>query len=131
MASQNKSIGRFHLDGIAPAPRGVPQIEVSFDIDANGILNVTAKDKGTGKSQNIRIEASSGLSEEEVKRMKAEAEANAEADKIKKEKIEAVNHAESLAYQTEQTLEELGDKIGSEEKSDIEASIAKVREVLS
>ncbi len=129
MSYDNTTLGRFQLTNIPPAKRGVPQIEVAFDIDANGIVNVTAKDLGTGKEQKITITSNTNMSEEEIEKKVREAEANAEADKIKKEKIEAVNHAESLAYQTEQTLEELGDKIGSEEKSDIEASIAKVREV--
>jgi molecular chaperone DnaK len=128
MASQNKSIGRFHLDGIAPAPRGVPQIEVSFDIDANGILNVTAKDKGTGKSQNIRIEASSGLSEEEVKRMKAEAEANAEADKRQKEEIDKINGADNMIFQTEKQLKEYGDKLPDDKKSAIESALSELKE---
>lgn len=129
MSYDNTTLGRFQLTNIPPAKRGVPQIEVAFDIDANGIVNVTAKDLGTGKEQKITITSNTNMSEEEIEKKVREAEANAEADKIKKEKIEAVNHAESLAYQTKQTLEELGDKIGSEEKSDIEASIAKVREV--
>ncbi|MCB0806142.1 MAG: molecular chaperone DnaK, partial [Bacteroidales bacterium] len=106
MANQNKSIGRFHLDGIPPAPRGVPQIEVTFDIDANGILHVTAKDKATGKSQNIRIEASSGLSDDEIKKMKDEASANAEADKKAKEEIDKLNNADALVFQTEKQLKE-------------------------
>ncbi|MDD3687777.1 MAG: molecular chaperone DnaK, partial [Bacteroidales bacterium] len=128
MAAQNKSIGRFHLDGIAPAPRGVPQIEVSFDIDANGILNVTAKDKGTGKSQNIRIEASSGLSEEEIKRMKAEAEANAEADKRQKEEIDKINSADNMIFQTEKQLKEYGDKLPNDKKSAIESALSELKE---
>ncbi|PID94331.1 MAG: molecular chaperone DnaK [Bacteroidetes bacterium] len=128
MANQNKSIGRFHLDGIPPAPRGIPQIEVTFDIDANGILNVTAKDKGTGKSQNIRIEASSGLSEEEINKMKAEAEANAEADKKEKEKIDKINNADALIFQTEKQLKEYGDKVPAEKKAPIEAALAELKE---
>ena len=128
MATQNKSIGRFHLDGIAPAPRGVPQIEVSFDIDANGILSVTAKDKGTGKSQNIRIEASSGLSEEEIKKMKAEAEANADADKKQKEEIDKVNSADSMIFQTEKQLKDYGDKIPADKKAPIEAALEELKE---
>jgi molecular chaperone DnaK len=105
MARDNKTIGRFHLDGIPPAMRGIPKIEVTFDIDANGILNVSAKDQGTGKSQSIRIEASSGLTDEEIKRMKAEAQANAEADKKAKERVDKLNHADSLIFQTEKTVE--------------------------
>ncbi|MDR2084812.1 MAG: molecular chaperone DnaK [Bacteroidales bacterium] len=128
MAAQNKSIGRFHLDGIAPAPRGIPQIEVSFDIDANGILNVTAKDKGTGKSQNIRIEASSGLSEDEIKKMKAEAEANAEADKKQKEEVDKINSADSMIFQTEKQLKEFGDKLPADKKAPIESALEELKE---
>ena len=117
LAKDNKSIGRFHLDGIPAAQRGVPQIEVTFDIDANGILNVSAKDKGTGKVQSIRIEASSGLSEDEVKRMKEEAAANAEADKKEKERIDKLNQADSMIFQTEKQLKELGDKIPADKKA--------------
>ena len=123
MASQNKSIGNFNLTGIAPARRGVPQIEVSFDIDANGILKVSAKDKATGKEQEIRIEASSGLSKEEIDRMKAEAEANAEADKKEREKIDKINEADSVAFQTENFIKENGDKVPAEDKPGIEAAI--------
>ena len=123
MASQNKSIGNFNLTGIAPARRGVPQIEVSFDIDANGILKVSAKDKATGKEQEIRIEASSGLSKEEIDRMKAEAEANAEADNKERERIDKINQADSVAFQTENFLKENGDKIPAEDKPGIEAAI--------
>jgi molecular chaperone DnaK len=122
MAKDNRTIGRFHLDSIPPAPRGVPQIEVTFDIDANGILNVSAKDKGTGKEQNIRIEASSGLSEDEIERMKREAEANAESDKEEKEKIDKLNTADNLVFSTEKQLSEYGDKIPEEKKSAIEAA---------
>jgi molecular chaperone DnaK len=128
MANQNKSIGRFHLDGIPAAQRGVPQIEVTFDIDANGILNVTAKDKASGKEQKIRIEASSGLSDEEIKRMKAEAEANADADKKAKEEIDKLNHADSLVFQTEKQLKEFGDKVPAEDKANIEAAAAKLKQ---
>ncbi len=127
MANQNKSIGRFHLDGIPPAPRGVPQIEVTFDIDSNGILNVTAKDKATGKSQNIRIEASSGLSEEEIKKMKAEAEANAEEDRKAKERIDKLNAADALIFQTEKQLKEYGDKLPADKKSEIESGLEALR----
>jgi molecular chaperone DnaK len=128
MASQNRTIGRFHLDGIPPAPRGVPQIEVTFDIDANGILNVSAKDKGTGKEQKIRIEASSGLSEEEIEKMRKEAEANAEADKQEKEKVEKVNSADSLIFQTEKQLKEYGDKLSEGNKKPIEEALTELKE---
>ena len=127
MANQNKTIGRFHLAGIPPAPRGVPQIEVTFDIDANGILNVSALDKATGKSQNIRIEASSGLSEDEIKRMKAEAEANADADKKAKEEIEKINAADGMIFQSEKNLKEYGDKIPAEKKSAIESALTELK----
>ncbi len=127
MANQNKTIGRFHLDGIPPAQRGVPQIEVSFDIDANGILHVTAKDKSTGKEQSIRIEASSGLSEDEIKRMKDEAAANAESDKQAKEKIDKMNGADSLIFQTEKQLKEFGDKLPADKKGPIEAALEKLK----
>ena len=127
MANQNKTIGRFHLAGIPPAPRGVPQIEVTFDIDANGILNVSALDKATGKSQNIRIEASSGLSEEEIKRMKAEAEANADADKKAKEEIEKINNADGMIFQSEKNLKEYGDKIPADKKSAIESALTELK----
>ena len=127
MANQNKTIGRFHLAGIPPAPRGVPQIEVTFDIDANGILNVSAIDKATGKSQNIRIEASSGLSEDEIKRMKAEAEANADADKRAKEEIEKINNADGMIFQSEKNLKEYGDKIPAEKKQAIESALTELK----
>ncbi|MFO8088127.1 MAG: molecular chaperone DnaK [Bacteroidales bacterium] len=128
MANQNKSIGRFHLDGIPPAPRGVPQIDVSFDIDANGILNVSAKDKGTGKEQNIRIEATSGLSDDEIKKMKQEAEAHAEEDQKAKEKVEKLNKADALIFQTEKQLKEFGDKVPQEKKKPIEEAMSNLRE---
>ncbi len=128
IASGNKTIGRFHLDGIPPSPRGIPQIEVTFDIDANGILHVNAKDKATGKSQSIRIEASSGLSDDEIKRMKAEAEANAEADKTAKETADKVNQADSLIFQTEKQLKEYGDKIPADKKQPIEDALKKLKE---
>lgn len=128
MAAGNKTIGRFHLDGIPPAPRGIPQIEVTFDIDANGILHVSAKDKGTGKVQSIRIEASSGLSDDEIKRMREEAKANETADKEAKEKIDKLNAADSLIFQTEKQLKEFGDKIPADKKSAIESAVAKLKE---
>lgn len=128
MAAQNKSIGQFNLTGIAPARRGVPQIEVTFDIDANGILKVSAKDKATGKEQAIRIEASSGLSKEEIERMKAEAEANADADKKEREKIDKLNEADSMVFQTENQLKELGDKIPADKKAPIEAAAQKLKD---
>jgi molecular chaperone DnaK len=126
-ARDNKSIGRFHLDGIPPAQRGMPQIEVTFDIDANGILNVSAKDKGTGKEQKIRIEASSGLSEDEIKRMREEAKANEEADKRERERIDKINTADSTIFQTEKQLKEYGDKIPVDKKSVIEAALEKLK----
>ena len=128
MAAQNKSIGQFNLTGIAPARRGVPQIEVTFDIDANGILKVSAKDKATGKEQAIRIEASSGLSKDEIERMKAEAEANADADKKEREKIDKLNQADSMVFQTENQLKELGDKIPADKKAPIEAAVQKLKD---
>ena len=128
MASLNKSIGQFNLTGIAPARRGVPQIEVTFDIDANGILKVSAKDKATGKEQAIRIEASSGISKDEIERMKAEAEANADADKKEREKIDKLNQADSMVFQTENQLKELGDKIPADKKAPIEAAAQKLKE---
>ena len=128
MANQNKSIGQFNLTGIAPARRGVPQIEVTFDIDANGILKVSAKDKATGKEQAIRIEASSGLSKEEIERMKQEAEANADADKKEREKIDKLNQADSMVFQTKNQLSELGDKIPADKKAPIEAAVQKLEE---
>ena len=128
MASQNKSIGNFNLEGIAPARRGVPQIEVTFDIDANGILSVSAKDKATGKEQSIRIEASSGLSKEDIERMKAEAEANADADKKEREKIDKLNQADSMIFQTENMLKESGDKLPADVKSEVEAAVSKLKD---
>ncbi|MBA7526397.1 Chaperone protein DnaK [subsurface metagenome] len=128
MASGNKTIGRFHLDGIPPSPRGVPQIEVSFDIDANGILNVSAKDKGTGKEQKIRIEASSGLTDEEINRMKEEAKANEEADKQAREKIDKLNAADSLIFHTEKQLKEFGDKLPADKKEPIEKALVTLKE---
>ncbi|HEX7756571.1 MAG TPA: molecular chaperone DnaK, partial [Niabella sp.] len=128
MAKDNKSLGIFNLDGIPPAPRGVPQIEVTFDIDANGIMHVTAKDKGTGKEQKIHIEAGSGLSKEEVEKMKAEAKANEASDKVEREKIDKLNAADSLVFQTEKQLKEYGDKIPADKKSVIEGAVSKLRE---
>jgi molecular chaperone DnaK len=128
MATGNKTIGRFHLDGLPPAPRGVPQIEVAFDIDANGILHVTAKDKATSKEQSIRIEASTGLTDEEIRRMKDEAAANAESDKQAVEKIEKLNHADSLIFQTEKQLKEFGDKLPADKKGPIEAALGKLKD---
>ena len=127
-AIHNKSLGRFHLDGIMPSRRGEPQIEVTFDIDANGILHVSAKDKATGKEQRIRIEASSGLSDAEIKRMKDEAAANADSDAKEKERIDKLNHADSLIFQTEKQLSEIGDKIPADKKGPIEAALAKLKE---
>lgn len=128
MANQNRSLGRFILNDIPPAPRGVPKIEVTFDIDANGILHVTAKDQGTGKTQNIRIEAGSGLSKEEVEKMKAEAKANETADKEQREKIETLNKADSLIFQTEKQVKEYGDKLPADKKAAIESALNKLRE---
>lgn len=128
MAKDNKTIGRFHLDGIPPAPRGVPQVEVIFDIDANGILHVTAKDKGTGKEQKIRIEASSGLTDDEIKRMREEAKANEETDKKAREIVDKFNAADSLLFQTEKQLKEFGDKLPADKKAPIEAALTELRE---
>lgn len=130
MAKDNKQIGVFHLDGIAPAPRGIPQIEVSFDIDANGILNVKATDKATGKEQKIRIEASSGLSEDEIQRMRDEAKANEAADAAEKERVEKINNADALAFQVEKFLKDNGDKVPADKKSAIEAPLASLKEAV-
>jgi len=128
MARDNRSVGRFILDGIPPAPRGVPQVEVTFDMDANGILKVSAKDKGTGKEQNIRIEASTGLSQEEIAKMKAEAAANADSDKQAKERAEKLNMADSLIFQTEKQLKDIGDKIPADKKAEIESALTNLKE---
>ncbi len=128
MAKDDKTLGKFHLDGIAPAPRGIPQIEVTFEVDANGILNVSAKDKATGKEQSIRIEASSGLTDSEIERMKKEAEANAAADAKEKEKIDKLNHADTVIFQTEKQLQELGDKIPADKKAQIDNALNKLKE---
>ncbi len=128
MAKDNKTIGRFHLDGIPPAPRGVPQIEVTFDIDANGILHVSAKDKGTGKEQRIRIEATTGLTDDEIKRMRDEAKANEEADKAARERVDKLNAADSMVFNTEKQLKEFGDKIPADKKSAIEGALAKLKD---
>ncbi|HSZ33427.1 MAG TPA: Hsp70 family protein, partial [Puia sp.] len=128
MANQNKSLGMFNLDGIPPAPRGVPQIEVTFDIDANGILHVVAKDKGTNKEQKIRIEAGSGLSKEEVEKMKAEAKANEATDKVARERVDKLNQADSFVFQTEKQLKDLGDKIPADKKAPIEAALVHLKE---
>jgi len=128
LAKDNKTIGKFHLDGIMPAPRGVPQIEVTFDIDANGVVSVSAKDKATGKEQSIRIEASSGLSDADIQRMKDEAAANAESDKIEREKIDKLNQADSVIFQTEKQLKEIGDKIPADKRGPIEDAVAKLKE---
>ncbi len=130
MAKDNKEIGLFHLDGIAPAPRGIPQIEVTFDIDANGILKVSAKDKATGKEQNIRIEASSGLSEDEIQRMRDEAKANEAADKEAKEKVDKVNNADALCFQSDKNLKDYGDKIPADKKSAIESALGSLKEAV-
>ncbi len=130
MAAQNRTLGNFNLDGIPPAPRGVPQIEVTFDIDANGIVHVSAKDMGTGKEQHIQITSSSGLSEDEINRMVKDAEANAESDKKKREAIDAKNEADTLVYQTEKTLKEMGDKVSADEKTKIEKAVADLKEAL-
>ncbi len=128
MAKDDKILGKFHLDGIAPAPRGIPQIEVTFEVDANGILNVSAKDKATGKEQSIRIEASSGLTDAEIQRMKEEAQANAAADAKEKERVDTINKADSIIFQTEKQLSELGDKIPADKKTAIEAALTKLKD---
>ena len=130
MAKDNKQIGVFHLDGIAPAPRGIPQIEVTFDIDANGILNVSAKDKATGKEQNIRIEASSGLSEDEIQRMRDEAKANEAADKAEKERVDKINGADALCFQTEKNLKDYGDKVPADKRDAINAALTSLKEAV-
>jgi molecular chaperone DnaK len=130
MAADNKSLGRFILDGIPPSPRGIPQIEVTFDIDANGILKVTAQDKATGRSQHITITASSGLSENEVERMRKDAEAHADEDRRRKELIEVRNNADTVSYSAEKALKDLGDKVPGELKKQVEDKVAKVREIM-
>jgi molecular chaperone DnaK len=130
MAGDNRTLGRFHLDGIPPAPRGIPQIEVTFDIDANGILNVKAKDKGTGKEHKITITASSGLSKEEIEKMKKEAEAHSSEDKKKKDEIDLRNQADGMAYSAEKTLKDAGDKIDAADKEKVEKKIADLRKAL-
>jgi molecular chaperone DnaK len=130
IAAQNKMLGQFDLVGLPPAPRGVPQIEVNFDIDANGIVNVSAKDKGTGKEQQIRIQASGGLSDNEIETMVKDAEEHAQEDQKRREQIEARNHADSLIYSTERSLKEHGDKIGSDDRQAIEQAMGELREVL-
>jgi molecular chaperone DnaK len=127
MAADNKTLGRFQLTDIPPAQRGVPQIEVTFDIDANGIMNISAKDNGTGKQQSIKIEASSGLSDQEIARMKAEAEANAEADKKRRDDVDLINKADSTIFQTERQLKEYGDKIPADKKQPIEDALAELK----
>jgi molecular chaperone DnaK len=127
MAKDNRTLGRFHLDGIPPAQRGTPQIEVTFDIDANGILNVSAKDKGTGKEQKIRIEASSGLTDAEIERMRNEAKANEASDKAEKDKVEKLNQADSLVFQTERQLKEYGDKLSEGNKTAINSALEKLK----
>ncbi|MCQ2535117.1 MAG: Hsp70 family protein, partial [Clostridia bacterium] len=131
MAQYNKTLGNFILDGIAPAPRGVPQIEVTFDIDANGIVNVSAKDLGTGREQKITITASTNMSEDEINRAVKEAELHAAEDKERKEKVETKNHAESTVYQTEKTLNEIGDKISAEDKAPVEEALGRLKDAIS
>ena len=129
MAADNRTLGKFHLDSIPPAPRGIPQIEVTFDIDANGILNVTARDKGTGKEQRIRIEASTGLNDAEIEKMRQEAKLNEAADNARKEQAEKLNHADSLIFQTEKTMKEHGDKLPEDKKRPIEDALADLKRV--
>jgi molecular chaperone DnaK len=130
MANDNRTLGRFHLDGIPPAPRGIPQIEVTFDIDANGILHVSAKDKGTNKEQSIRITSSSGLSKEEVEKMKTDAQAHSSEDRKKKEEIDMRNQADTLSFQTEKQLKEFGDKISAEARGKVESANEKLKEAI-
>ena len=127
MAKDNRTLGRFHLDGIPPAPRGTAQIEVAFDIDADGILNVSATEKNTGKEQKIRIEASSGLTEEEIEKMKADAKANEEKDKAERETVDKVNAADSMIFQTEKQLKEYGDKLSEDNKTKVESALAELK----
>ena len=127
MAADNKTIGKFHLDGIPPAQRGTPQIEVTFDIDANGIIKVSAEDKATGKKQDIRIEASSGLTEEEIEKMKSDAEANAEADKKTKEKVDKLNEADAMIFQTEKQIKDFGDKLSDDKKKPVEDALEELK----
>jgi molecular chaperone DnaK len=129
MSKDNRTIGRFHLDGLPSAPRGVPQIEVTFDIDANGIIHVSAKDKATGKEQNIRIQASSGLSKEDIEKMKREAELNAESDRVAREQVDTINQADTLIFQTEKQMKEFGDKIPADKKEPIESALAELKRV--
>jgi molecular chaperone DnaK len=130
MAGDNRTLGRFHLDGIPPAPRGIPQVEVTFDIDANGMLHVSAKDKGTSKEQSIRITSSSGLSKEEVEKMKSDATAHAQDDKKKREEIDIKNQADNLVFQTEKQLKEFGEKVSAAERAKVESANEKLREAL-
>jgi molecular chaperone DnaK len=129
MAKDNRSLGRFHLDGIMPAPRGIPQIEVVFDIDANGILSVSAKDKATGKQNSIRIEGGSQLTKEEIEKMKAEAELNAESDRKEKERVDALNKADNMIFQTEKQIKEFGDKISEFDKSELQSIVNELKEI--
>jgi molecular chaperone DnaK len=128
MATDNRTIGRFHLDGIPPAPRGVPQVEVTFDIDANGILNVSAKDRATGKEQSVRIEASSGLSQQEIEKMRTDAKSHADEDRKRREEADKVNAADTLIFSSEKNLKEYGDKIPAEKKAKIESALERLKE---